>query len=97
MTTATPTEVLSVTLRELSNATRGLHSALHTLVFTANRAVVALEMGQRVEGSGLGYGPLGAQTPFEIATLSAKVDVLVNQAIMQGASADQITAAYEVA
>ena len=91
------TDVLTTTLRELSSATRGLHSALHSLVFSANRAVVALEMGQRVEGSGLGYGPLGAQAPFEIATLSAKVDVLLNQAIMQGASAEQITSAYEVA
>jgi hypothetical protein len=88
--------VLDSTLRDLSNATRELRTSLNRVIDDATRAVVALESGNRVAGSGLGYGPLGTQAPFEIATLSAKVDVLLNQAMAQGATAEQITTAYEV-
>jgi hypothetical protein len=89
-------ELITATLRELTAATSLLHRALNSVIRDATAAVVAIELGNRVSGSGLGYGPLGTQAPFEVATLSAKVDVLLNQALILGATAEQITTAYEV-
>jgi hypothetical protein len=95
--TIAPTLVLQATLGELSAATRDLRTALNRVIDDATKAVVALELGQRVAGStNIGFGPLGTQAPFEVATLTARIDVLLNQATLQGATAEQITTAYEV-
>ena len=57
---------------------------------------IALERVDRGEGFGgyFGFGPVGHQSPFDVATESARLDAAVNTAYMLGATQEEISAAY---
>jgi hypothetical protein len=87
--------MLSMTLRSLSNATATLAQNLRAVRDSADEALLALAEGHAVRGTALGHGPLGAQVPFDIAMNTARVTALIDQALLLGATGDQITAAYK--
>lgn len=93
--TPAPDVMLSMTLRSLSNATSLLASNLRSIRAAADQALDALAQGHAVAGSALGHGPFGAQAPFDVAMGVAKVSALIDQALMLGATGDQITKAYK--
>ena len=93
----TPAELhLKTTLRSITAAAIRLDQLLGTVVRDAVNAREALAKGHAVQGSALGHGPLGTQTPFDIAMVTAKLTALIDTALMLGATGDQITAAYKV-
>ena len=93
----TPTELhLTTTLRSITAATIRLDQLLGSVVRDAVSARESLARGHAVRGTALGHGPLGAQTPFDIAMITAKLTALIDTALVLGATGDQITAAYKV-
>ena len=98
MTIPTPTAdvMLTRTLRDLSAQTKQLDRSLAEIIRDAVAARHALAEGHAVRGSTLGAGPIGHQAPFDIAMTVVRVQALIDQAMMLGATGDQITAAYKV-
>lgn len=98
MNIPTPTAevMLERVLRDLSSQTTQLDRSLGSIIRDAANARTALAQGHAVAGSSLGAGPLGHQAPFDIAMATGKLNVLIETALMLGATGDQITAAYKV-
>jgi hypothetical protein len=90
-------DMRSTTLRQIETASTLLARSLQEVRRDADRALEALATGQGLAGRGHGGGPLGHQTPGDVMKHAARLDTLVDQAVMLGCTTDQITAAYIVA
>lgn len=95
MNTATDVSV-GMTLDTLSTLTASLDRYLRDVKYSAERALDALAKGNRVDGMGIGYGPIGHQAPFDIATTCAKIEATMHTLILLGATSEQISDAYKV-
>jgi hypothetical protein len=95
MATATLSQ-LDQTLLEVASASRQLDRILAQVIRDAQQARTALSQGHAVAGSTMGAGPLGHQAPFDVAMTTTRLNGLIQQALMLGATSDQITRAYTV-
>lgn len=82
-------------LRRLTLEVRSLDRALAEIESDATAAREAIREGRRVPGSSLGYGPVGHQSPFEVAQRTERVNAAINLAADLGATEEQINAAYK--
>lgn len=63
----------------------------------AESALEALAAGRQVDGSfGLGFGPIGHQLPFDIASASQSLTEAINRAVVLQVNKELIEAAYNL-
>lgn len=89
-------EMQTYVLRRITRAVKDLDLALREAESAATRARQALRDGNRVSGMGFSHGPLGHQTPFDIAKSTNTLHHLIEQAQMLGCTDEQIAAAYKL-
>lgn len=85
------------TLQNIESYAMTLAVELDRAAAAANEALAAMRRGQRVSGS-WGHGPLGHQTPFDIARATTRLEAEFEQAAMYRhlgiITDDDIAAAY---
>jgi hypothetical protein len=77
----------------ITSAATQLHRALYDARRDVDQAITMMEAGQQVYGAH-SYGPLGLQTPADIAALTTKLRDAVDLAMNLGASQADVEDAY---